>query len=183
MGIVLLVVVFILIPVALFQFKQYRLNTPSLQWPVLAKVLNLTYEADPPRLTGTRNGRKVLVETCPGGARVASVLERPSRLRIEVGPKADMLRKAGMIVPDPVLTGDQEFEEKLMARCSDKAVGARMFDPHLRQVLLGQPCVEILGQGSTVQWTFPVVKDPDVTETALDIVTVFAEEMDRLPEA
>ena len=114
---------------------------------------------------------------------MATILARPSRLRVEVGPKDEVTARAGMVVPDPVTTGDLSFEERLLARCSDKNAGQQLFDPVLRQRLMAQPQVDILGQGAMVQWVVPVVKYPDPAEDLLDTLTVIAEEMERFPEA
>ena len=180
---VLLAVVLVAIPMGIYYWREHKLSTPGLQWPVLAPILKLDYTPNPPRLYGTRNGRQVTIDVHQRGARVATILARPSRLRVEVGPKDEVTARAGMVVPDPVVTGDLAFEERLLARCSDKNAGQQLFDPVLRQRLMAQPQVDILGQGAMVQWVVPVVKYPDPAEDLLDPLTVIAEEMERFPEA
>lgn len=181
MAFILLAVIVIVAPIAIYHIRQYKLSTPSLQWPVLARVLSMEYQADPPRIKGQRNGRVILVELHQAGARIATSLAKPSRLRVEIGPREEVVRRAGMVVPDPVATGDPAFEERFLARCNDKAAGLRLLDPTLRQRLLAQPHVEILGQGNVAQWLLPFVKEPDPIEEAAEILTAVAEEMERFP--
>ena len=171
------------VPMGIYYWREYKLSTPRIQWPVLAPILKLEYLPDPPRMQGTRNGRKVTVDIYKTGVRVATVLARPSRLRVEVGPKDVVTVRAGMLVPDPVVTGDSSFDERLLARCSDKNAGLQLLDPVLRQRLMAQSDVDILGQGAMVQWIVPAVKHPDPSEDLLDTLTVIAEEMERFPGA
>ena len=179
---VLLALVLVAVPMGFYYWRDYKISTPRLQWPVLASILKLEYTPNPPRMQGTRNNRKVTVDMYKTGVRVATILVRPSRLRVEIGPKDEVTARSGMVVPDPVATGDNAFEERLLARCSDKNVGLQLFDPVLRQRLMAQDVVDILGQGAMVQWTVPALKQPDPTENLLDILTVIAEEMERYPE-
>jgi hypothetical protein len=180
---ILLALVLLAVPLVLYYLHEYKASTPSLQWPLLAPVLNLEYLPNPPRMQGTRHGRKVTVDIQQTGVRVATVLDRPSRLRIEIGPKAAVTARSGMLVPDPVLTGDSSFDERFLARCSDKNAGLQLLDPVLRQRLLDQEAVDILGQGAMLQWLVPTVKQPEPVEHLLDILTVIAEEMEHFPQA
>ena len=180
---VLLALVLVAIPMGVYYWREYKMSTPRLQWPVLASILKLEYTPDPPRMQGTRNGRKVTVDMYKTGVRVATILARPSRLRVEIGPKAEVTARAGMVVPDPVATGEHAFDERFLARCSDKNAGLQLFDPVLRQRLMAQDTVDILGQGAMAQWIVPAVKQPDPAEDLIDILTVIAEEIERCPEA
>lgn len=177
----LLSVVLVLVPVGLFLWREHRLGTPSLHWPVLAPILHLEFSDKPPRMSGHWNGRAVVIETHGAGARVMMPLARPSRLRIEIGPKDEVTRRSGIVVPDPVQTGDHAFEERLLARCSDTGVGSQIVDPVLRQRLLAAPHVEILGQGDSVQWLIPAAREPDTLEHIMDVLTALAAEMERFP--
>ena len=178
---VLLIVVFAIVPVGIYYYRQWVMSQPRLQWPVLAKLSNLQFEDKPPRLSGKWNGWNVAVDVYRGGARVAALLPQASRLRIEIGPREEVTRRAGMVVPDPVLTGDHVFEERLLARCSDKAAGLKIMEPALRQRLFSMKAVEILGKGQMVQCLLPELRDPDSLDHALDILTVIAEEMMNFP--
>jgi hypothetical protein len=179
---ILLALVIIGAPMGLYYLREYKTSTPRLQWPVLAPILKLDFSPDPPRMQGTRNGRKMTVDICKTGVRVATTLARPCRLRVEIGPKDEVARRAGMIVPDPVITGDAAFDGRLLARCSDKTAGLQLLDPVLRQRLLAQDHVDILGQDAMVQWLVPAIKRPDPAEDLLDILAVFAEELERFPQ-
>ena len=183
MLVIVLGFVLVAVPMGIYYWREYKISTPRIQWPVLAPLLKLEYLPDPPRMQGTRNGRQVTVDIYKTGVRVATVLARPSRLRIEVGPKDDVTARSGMLVPDPVATGDSSFDERLLARCSDKNAGLQLLDPVLRQRLMAQSSVDILGQGAMIHWLVPAAKQPDPMEDILDILTVIAEEMERFPEA
>ena len=53
MNFLFLLAVFGAIPIAWYFWREHKLNTPSLQWPDMHKLLGLLYEADPPRMGGT----------------------------------------------------------------------------------------------------------------------------------
>ena len=177
----LLALVLVLVPVGLFVWREHKLSTPSLHWPVLAPILHLEFHDKPPRMTGQWNGRPVVVDVLNGAVRVAMPLAKPSRLRIEIGPRDEVTRRAGIVVPDPVATGDRDFDARLLARCSDTAVGLQIVDPVLRQRLLAAQHVEILGQGGTVHWMIPAAREPDALEHIMDVLTALAAEMERFP--
>ena len=178
---ILITIVLIAIPVALYYWREYKLSTPRLQWPVLAPLIRLEYASDPPRMRGERNGRKVSVDIDQTGVRVAIVLERPSRLRVEVGPKDVVAARAGLVVTDPVAPRDGDFEARFLARCSDKSAGLQLFDPVMRQRLLAQSAVDIRGQGVLVEWRVAALKDPDPAEDVIAVIAVIAEGMERFP--
>jgi hypothetical protein len=176
-----LLILLALIPFIIYFARQIKTTTPSLQWPVLAQILKFQYQDKPPRLLGDFEGRHVSAEPHNGGVLVSMQLSRPSRLRVEVGPREDVARRAGMIVPDPVMTGDAAFEARLLARCSDKAAGVSIFDPALRQNILAQPFVDSLGIGDKIQWMLPELKEPETLERVLEVMTAIAAEMERFP--
>lgn len=170
------------IPIGLYYFRQYKIATPKLQWPVLAPLLNLAYQANPPRMSGQWDGRDAKIET--HGEEAASVkisifLSKQSRLRVEIGPKDEVAQRAGLVVPDKVATGDEAFEAKYAARCNNKATGLEILDPAMRQRIMEQPHVDILAEGNTVRWIVPQAKEPDTLEIMLGILTVIAAEMER----
>lgn len=169
-------------PLAFHLWRKHQRETPSLQWPRLAPVLQMSYEAAPPRLAGERHGKRITIDPVKGGYRVAAKLDRPTKLRLEIGDKAAVAQRAGMVVPDPVKLADPAWNERLLARCSDPLAGEMILDPVLRQRLLAQPLVEILGKGQLVQATIQEAHDPDALEEVLDIVSVIAVELERFPE-
>ena len=173
---------FAVAPIIYYYAREGKLNNPALHWPTLAPILKMEFESKPPRLSGERNGRRVTIDVYQEGVRVATILNTPSKLRIEVGSREAVIKRTGIVVPDAVSTGDSTFEEKFMARCSDKDAGHVIFESSLRQRLLARSDVEILGQGSMVQWILPSVRDPDSVEEVMDILTVLASEMEGFKE-
>ncbi|OGR83142.1 MAG: hypothetical protein A3J74_10715 [Elusimicrobia bacterium RIFCSPHIGHO2_02_FULL_57_9] len=174
-----------LIPIGLYYFRQYKIANPKMQWPVLAPLLNLQYEGNPPRMSGQWNGRMVKIET--HGAeqaeqevvKISLFLAKPSRLRVEIGPREEVAQRAGLVVPDPVTTGDENFDRKFLARCNNKATGLEILDAIMRERILLQERVDILGEGNSIRWIVPHAKDPDTLETMLETLTVIATEMER----
>jgi hypothetical protein len=177
----LLITAFALVPIGIVLARHYKTRTPSLQWPTLARLLNMKYEDNPPRISGQWNGRSISVEAGPTGVRAVANLSKPSRLRIEIGPRELVTSRSGMLVPDPAPTGDSAFDERFLLRSSDKAAGLKILDPVLRQRLMAQMDVDILGLGQAVIWTLPELKEPATLEAMLDVLTVISEEMERLP--
>ncbi|HAM36136.1 MAG TPA: hypothetical protein DEB40_02600 [Elusimicrobia bacterium] len=168
----------VVIPAGLYYWREYKMSTPGLQWPVLGRILGLDYCAAPPRLRGRSNGREVAIEISQNLVRIAMKLSRPSRLRVEIGPKEAVSLRAGMVVPDRVSTGDEAFDGRLLARCNEKAAGLKLLEPLMRQRLLAQPHVDILGEGAEIQWLLPYLKEPEPAEAILEILAAIAEEME-----
>ena len=170
-----------LLPFILLAMRHFKTSTPSLQWPGLAGILKFQYQDKPPRLFGQWEGRNVTIELHNERVLVTMQLAQPSRLRVEVGPKEEVARRAGMIVPDPVLTRDPAFEDRLLARCSDKSVGPSIFDPTLRQRLMSLPFVEALGVSDKVQWMLPELSQAEGLERVLEVMTAIASELESFP--
>ena len=170
-----------MLPVIVYFARQVKMSTPKLQWPTLAEVLNLKFTDGPPRLLGDWEGRHVAVDLHGEGVLVTMQLIRPSRLRVEVGPREVVTQRSGMIVPDPVATGDSRFEERLLARCSEREAGLTIFEPAMRQIIMDQEIVDALGVGDKVQWRLPELKQPHVLEGVLQVMTAVAAEMERYP--
>lgn len=177
----LLIALGVLAPIAYLVYNQMHANTPSLRWPKLAPMLKLNYVARPVSMEGKWNGRDVSVVLLDNGVAVSAKVNRVSRLRVEVAAKDVVTQRAGMVVPDPVATNDPAFDDRLLARCSDKALGPAVFDAVLRQRLLSHPHVDIVGMGDNVKWLAPSANDPDRLEGMLEILGVLATEMERLP--
>ena len=169
-------------PFALYFWHEHKVSTPSLQWPVLAKLLNMTCEDDPPRMHGNWNGRRVAFEATPAGATVTVWLNAATRLRVECGPIERVTRRAGIVLPDPVEPLDKTFRDKLRARCSEKAAGPTVFDVALQQRLAALPAVDFIGQGAKVTWTVPAVKDIDSVEALLGALCAVADGLESFPQ-
>ena len=172
-----------LAPIAWYFWREHKLSTPSLQWPDLRKVLGLTYEADPPRMGGNWNGRKVAIESGDAGVTLTAWLSAETSLRVECGPRALVTKRAGMLVPDAVEPVDKDFREKLLARCSDKAAGAVVFDSTMQQRLAGLPAVDFVGEQFRVVWTVPSLREVDAAEALLGALCAVADGLESFPKA
>jgi len=178
----LLILVAFTLPLGWYFWREHKLNTPSLQWPVLKGILGLAYEANPPRLGGDWNGRKVALESLDAGVTVTAWLNAETRLRVECGPKELVTQRAGMLVPDAVEPVDSGFRDKLLARCSDKAAGALVFDATMQQRLLDLPAVDFVGEQYRVVWKVPVVNNPNQAEALLGALCAIADGLESFPK-
>jgi len=178
----LLVLLACVAPIAWYFWREHKLNTPSLQWPAMKGVLGLTYEANPPRLGGTWNGRKVALESLEGAVTVTTWLNAETRLRVECGPKDVVTQRAGMLVPDAVDPVDSSFRDKLLARCSDKAAGPLVFDSTMQQRLVSLPAVDFVGEQFRVVWSVPVINDLNNTEALLGALCAIADGLESFPK-
>ena len=179
----LLVIAFGVIPVGLYFWREHKVTTPSLQWPVLGKILNLSFEDAPPRLSGSWNGREVQFEAqAAGGVRATAKLNATTRLRVECGEKELVTKRAGMVVPDPVEPILPEFRDRLLARCSEKACGPVVFDEAMQHRLASMPDVDFVGSGVAVVWNFPLLRDPDTAEAVLGALCAVADALEGFPQ-
>lgn len=179
----LLVLAFGVVPVGLYFWREHKTSTPSLQWPVLGKILNLQFEDAPPRLKGSWNGRELSFEAlASGGVRATAKLGAVTRLRVECGEKALVTKRAGTVVPDPVDPLLPDFRDRLLARCSDKAAGHVVFDENMQTRLVGMPDVDFVGQGSAVTWSIPALKDPDTAEAVMGALCAVADALEGFPQ-
>lgn len=179
----LLVLAAFALPAAWYFWRDHKLNTPSLQWPAMKTILGLQYEANPPRLGGTWNGRKVAIESRDGAVTVTAWLNAETSLRVECGPAALVTKRAGMLVPDAVAPAVTAFRDKLLARCSDKNAGPLVFDVTMQQRLADLPAVDFVGEQYRVVWTVPVVRDPNETEALLGALCAIADGLESFPKS
>lgn len=179
----LLVLAFGVIPVGLYFWREHKVTTPKLQWPVLGRILNLRFEDAPPRLSGDWNGRAVVFEALEDGrVRATAKLHAATRLRVECGEKALVTGRSGMLVPDPVDPVLPEFRDRLLARCSDKAAGPVVFDQAMQHRLADMKDVDFVGQGAAVVWTFPLLRDPDTAEAVMGALCAVADALEGFPQ-
>lgn len=169
-------------PLAWYFWREHKLNTPSLQWPSMKTVLGLEYEANPPRLGGSWNGRKVAIESTPEGATVTAWLNAETSLRVECAAKELVTKRAGMLVPDAVEPVETAFKLKLLARCSDKAAGPIVFDATMQQRLADLQHVDFVGEAFRVVWKVPVVKEVNETEALLGALCAVADGLESFPK-
>jgi len=170
------------IPAAWYFWRDHKLNTPSMQWPAMKTVLGLEYEADPPRLGGSWNGRKVAIQTEGGVILVTAWLNAETSLRVECGATDLVTKRAGMLVPDAVEPAVTAFRDKLLARCSDKAAGPLVFDATMQQRLANLPAVDFIGEQFRVVWTVPYVRDVNETEALLGALCAIADGLESFPK-
>jgi hypothetical protein len=179
-----MIIVFLLvamIPIGLYFWREHKMGTPSLQWPVLANILGLKYEAGPPRMSGEWSGRRVAVESVPNGVALTAWLSGPTSLRVECGPKELVTQRAGIVLPDPVEPLDASFRDKLLARCSYKPAGPTIFDAGLQKRLAALKHVDFVGEDTRVVWTAPELKDPDSAERILGSLCAVADGLEHFP--
>lgn len=179
----LLIVLACLAPFIWYFWHEHKLNTPALQWPAMKGVLGLEYEANPPRLGGNWNGRKVAIESPEGAVTVTAWLNAETRLRVECGPKELVTRRAGVVVPDAVEPVEIAFRDKMLARCSDKAAGVIVFDSTMQQRLASLAAVDFVGEQFRVVWKVPVVKDLNETEALLGALCAVADGLESFPKS
>jgi hypothetical protein len=170
-----------LIPAILYFWREHKMNTPALQWPVLARILGLQYEPKPPRMSGVWNGRRVAAESGPAGATATAWLSAATSLRVECGSRMEMTQRAWIVIPDPVEPRDPAFRDKLLARCSVKAAGLIVFDATLQKRLAALPHVDFVGEGTRVVWKVPSLKTPDETEALLAALCAVADGLESFP--
>ena len=169
------------VPFALYFWVEHKTSTPSLQWPALAKILSLQFFTSPPRMSGNWNGRRVAVESGPGGVTLTAWLSAETSLRVECGPADVVTKRAGLLVQDPVEPLDPAFRAKLLARCSDKAAGGSVFDAGIQQRLAALPHVDFIGEDTRVVWNAPALKDPDGAEALLGALCAIADGLESFP--
>lgn len=179
----LLILLAFALPAAWYFWRDHKLNTPSLQWPAMKSVLGLQYEADPPRLGGAWNGRKVAIESGADGVTVTAWLNAETSLRVECGPKDVVTKRAGMVVPDALVPGVTAFRDKLLARCSDRNAGALVFDATMQSRLADLPAVDFVGEQFRVVWKVPYVRDINETEALLGALCAIADGLESFPKS
>lgn len=172
----------VLVPFVLYFWREHKTSTPSLQWPTLAKILALTYEAEPPRMSGNWNGRRIAVQLEEGKITLTAWLNAATRLRVECGPRDVVTKRAGIVLPDPYEGTEREFRERLLARCSDKAAAPTVFDAAMQQRLARLPHVDFVGQDTRVVWTALALKDPDSAEALLGALCAVADGLESFPQ-
>jgi hypothetical protein len=177
----LLMLAALAVPFVIYFVRQQQATVPSLRWPKLAAEIGLTYKPNPPSLSGQRGGRPVAAVLQGQGVLISMSLRKPTRLRLEVGPKDLVTKRAGIVVPDPVPTGDNAFDERLLVRCNDKAAGTKLMDSAVRQRIFALKDVDFIAQSGTIQWTVPELTDPDLLGELFEITAALAQELETYP--
>lgn len=171
------------LPAAWYFWRDHKLNTPSLQWPAMKGILGLEYEANPPRMGGAWNGRKIAIEGGEGGVVLTAWLNAETSLRVECGAKELVTKRAGLLVPDTVAANEPSFRDRLLARCSDKGAGLLVFDATMQQRLANLSAVDFVGEQFRVVWKVPVVREINETEALLGALCAIADGLESFPKS
>ncbi|HVE13307.1 MAG TPA: hypothetical protein VNI01_07935 [Elusimicrobiota bacterium] len=172
----------IAVPIAVYFWRESRYQNPAVRWKQLAPVLELSYEADPPRVSGSWKGRELVVAAQEDGTAVLSLPLRAGRaVRVEIGPRADVEKDAGIIVPDRVRfpgLADAAFENRFMVRATPVELGETATDAAFRQRLMAMPDVRILAGGDRLDMVFPLPTEARTLRDWMDIAASLADAVD-----
>jgi hypothetical protein len=124
------------LPIGLYLWHDRAHSNPASRWPSLAKMLGFAYSDDPPRIAGVWKERKIDLIAAEGGVVMAAAMRAGGAFRVEIGPREDVEKAAGMIVPDKVDIPDTRLSEKFMARATPAAAGEAVDLNVLRKLLL-----------------------------------------------
>lgn len=175
----ILYIVIALVPISLYVMHQLGLMNPSKRWPVLATSLKLSYDDDPPRITGDRGGRRVQIVAVPAGVTCTMWLKKPTYLRVECGPKDAVNRRAGAAVSDAAPVLDEVFGKKYLGRCSDAEAAGSVFDAALQIRVSDMAEVDFVGNDASVIWSLPALKELAEAESVLGALTAVSEGLER----
>ena len=123
------------LPIGLFLWHERAHSNPASRWPSLAKMLEFSYTDNPPRISGVWKERQVDLLAAEGGAVMVAAMRVAGAFRVEIGPKEEVEKAAGMIVPDKVDIPDTRLREKFMARATPAAAGEAVDINVLRKLL------------------------------------------------
>ncbi|MBI5622971.1 MAG: hypothetical protein HY924_04245 [Elusimicrobia bacterium] len=142
---------------------------PSKRWPKLAERLGLKYEGPPPRLTGPWKNRQVTIQLDGERASASFPVRKPEGLRLEIGPREEVEKAAGIVVPDRVDFNDPSslaFNQRYMVRCKPQALAASVLDPVMRQRIMAIEGFHVLAEAGRL--TVPV--DPGADSDGIQVV-------------
>ncbi|HAH07765.1 MAG TPA: hypothetical protein DCM05_14790 [Elusimicrobia bacterium] len=131
----LLILVGLALPIGIYLWHDRSHNNPGSRWPSLAKMLEFAYTDDPPRLSGVLKERQVDLFAADGGAVMTLTMRVAGAFRVEIGPREEVEKASGMIVPDKVEIRDSALGEKFMARATPAAAGEAVDLNVLRKLL------------------------------------------------
>lgn len=164
------------LPVGFWAWRESRLKNPAARWPELAPQLDMQFLPNPSRLEGQYKGRafRVLAEA-DGSTTVLTGLRGRTGLRVEIGPRAEVEKASGMIVPDRIETGDSAFEKRWLVRGQPRELGEAAADPSLRQRLMSLPDIHVLALPDRVTLRVPYPSDASEIRNYLDIAVSVAD--------
>ncbi|MBI4349114.1 MAG: hypothetical protein HY553_19915 [Elusimicrobia bacterium] len=166
----------VVLPLAWWFWRESRDRDPENLWPRLAPGLGFKYAGPPPVLQGEWNGRpaSVIVE---GGRTVASARYNPaSRVRLEIGARAELERAAGMVVPDRVeFPEDRAFSGVFLVRSAPEEFARLVVDATVRPRLAAHPGLHLLATGGRVDVSLPEARREDELRDLLDLAVAVAD--------
>jgi hypothetical protein len=175
----LIILIGVSIPILFYLWRESQHTNPATRWPDLAEMLEFSYEANPPRLQGDWKGRQMTLTSAEQEAVLTTPLSCRQGTRIELGPKADVEREAGMVVHDRIDLHDPLFEKRYLLRSTPPEVGEAAVDPSMRQRLLGlTPNLSILAGANRLDVRLPIATESDELRTYFDIAASLADSID-----
>lgn len=176
----LFILIGISIPVALYIWREKQYHNPASRWPALAKMLEFQYASDPPRLAGEWKGRRVEIQAHGETAYLVMELDNKGPVRVEIGPKAEVERAAGIVVPDRVAFLDRQpaFDDNFIARATPIEIGQDL-DFSLRQKIASLGDVYLLAQGGRLQMRVPIFAEASPVRESMDVCVSLADAIDR----
>lgn len=157
-----------------YMFWMSMQNEPSKRWPKLAERLGLKFEGPPPRITGPWKSRQVAVQVQDGKAVVSFPVRRPEGFRMEIGPRAEVEKAAGIVVPDRLEFTEPSalaFNQRFMVRCKPADPGRAALDHILRQRLLALKDFGILAEKGRFNVALPLDSDSTALREVFDLVS------------
>ena len=179
----LFILVGLSIPIAIYLWRDIRYRNPAIRWRQLAPLLGFDFENNPPRIGGKWKGRQMVVCAQPNEptAVLTVPLNCPHSVRLEIGPRADVERDAGIVVPDRVVfhgTENLAFEKRFLVRSTPLELGQTATDMALRQRLLGMKDVRILAVSNRLDMVFPIPTEVSELRDWLDVAESLADAID-----
>jgi len=120
---IVLIVLAIALPFALFLWHERSQTNPASRWPMLAKMLEFSYSDNPPSLKGQWKERQVHLQAADFGALMTSPMKAGGSFRVEIGPRKAAEEASGMVVPDRIAIPDSALDEEFLIRATPAAAG------------------------------------------------------------
>ena len=179
---ILVILVCIAVPLGVYFWRESRYRNPASRWPRLAELMGLQYQPNPPRIMGSRKDRGMTLTAVQEGENLAAILTTPltpkHHLRVEVGPREQIEKASGLVVPDRVTFDDSEFESRFLVRATPPELGVAAFDHSMRRKLLGMPDLWALAQGKQLEIRVIVPTEASEIREYMDVASSIADAID-----
>lgn len=175
---IVIILIGISIPIAVYLWRESRYRNPAARWPQLAGLLEFQYSNNPPALTGEWKGRVMTLTAMQEEAVLATPLACKTPVRVEIGPKAEVEKAAGMVVPDRVSFHDASFERRYLVRSTPLQLGEMGVDPSMRQRLLSLPDLRVLAVANNLQIRCPLPTEASDVRAYCDVASALADAID-----